>query len=104
MEDAAGYIVYYDGKFVEYSPEASFTPSHSDDIKLYSIAAINSNGCRGKIATLETTGIGNIGAEASRTEYYNLQGVRISGEAKGVVIKVTRNADGTVKREKIVTK
>ncbi len=104
VEGASGYIVYYDGKFVGYTPETSFNPEPSDDLKQYSVAAINANGCRGKIANLETTGLDIIGTDVNRTEYYNLQGVRVSGDAKGVVIKVSRNADGTAKREKIVTK
>ncbi len=103
LDGAAGYIVFYDGKFAGYTAEPFFIPESSDDWKLYSVAAINPNGCRGKIGKLETTGISNINGEA-QAEYFNLQGLRVGSDAKGVVIKVTRNADGTVKREKIVRK
>lgn len=104
VEGAAGYIVYYDGKFAGYTTETSFTTESSADMKLYSLAAINQNGCLGKIASLATTGINTISGNANQTEYYNLQGVCVSDDAKGVVIKVTRTADGSVLREKIVRK
>ncbi len=105
VEGAAGYLVFYDGKFVAYTSETGFTPDAANDLTLYSVAAINANGCRGKVATLTITGIDAIGAaDACEAEYFNLQGVRVGSEAKGVVIKVTRTADGKVYREKIVSK
>ncbi len=104
VDGASGYIVYYDGKFAGYTAETSLIPDASDDVQLYSVAAINPNGCRGKIAYLSTTGISSLDSDSAHAEYYNLQGVRVSSDAKGVVIKVTRNAYGTAKREKIVRK
>ncbi len=104
VEGAAGYIVYYDGKFAGYTPATSFTTDASDNLQLYSIASINPNGCLGKVAKSISAGLDNMAAESSHAEYYNLQGVRVNDASKGVVIKVTRNADGTAKHEKIVNK
>ncbi len=100
---AAGYLVYLDGKFVGYTATPAFAPEAEADVELYSVAAINANGCRGKIAKIIATGVDSINAD-EEAAYYNLQGVRVSEDAKGVVIKVSRAADGKVKSEKIVRK
>lgn len=42
-----------------------------------------------------------VAKDAVAVEYYNLQGVRVSSEAKGLVIKRTIYSDGTSKAEKI---
>ncbi len=104
VKGAAGYIVYYDGKFAGYTSETNFTTEVSNDMKLYSVAAINPNGCLGKIAYLATTGIDTVIDGANQVEYYSLQGLRVSADTKGIVIKVIRNADGSETREKIVNK
>lgn len=52
----------------------------------------------------EMSGIGDVVAdgEAVATEYFDLQGRKISGEANGVVIKKMTMADGSVKTVKVV--
>lgn len=42
--------------------------------------------------------------EAENTEYYNLQGVRMTTPGKGVCIKVSKFNDGTVKAQKVATR
>lgn len=48
------------------------------------------------------TGITGIDADALGADFYDLQGRRVSGTQKGVVIKVTKNADGTSTAAKTV--
>lgn len=45
---------------------------------------------------------GSLAKEVAATEYYNLQGVRVGADAKGMLIKRTVYSDGTCKSVKIV--
>ncbi len=105
VDGASGYLVFYNGNFVAYTPELSYAPADNQDPKLFTLAAINPNGCRGKMSVApQTTAVDSFNVEEAAVEYFNLQGVRISGDVKGAVIKVTRTADGKIKSEKIFNK
>ena len=51
-----------------------------------------------------TTGIRNIAADNQETDYFDLQGRMVTAIQKGMLIKQTRNANGTVKTVKVVRK
>ena len=41
-------------------------------------------------------------AGSTTVEYYNLQGVKLTGPARGLVVKVTTYPDGTKESQKII--
>lgn len=52
----------------------------------------------------EVEEIGGAGTEAVAVEYYNLHGVRVGADARGVLIERTAYADGTFESKKIIRK
>ena len=51
-----------------------------------------------------TVGINDINAANNTVVYYDMQGRVADANAKGLLIKQTRNANGTVKTQKVVRK
>lgn len=95
VERAAGYIVYEDNVFAGYTATAEFAlPAEATQAaaaKTYTVRAINANGAQGTVSSAYTdggVGVDGIDAEAAEAEYFNLQGVRVSGNAAGAVIEV----------------
>ena len=62
-------------------------------------AALRALARRGDVEGMETEAVEK---EAVAVEYYNLQGIKISSEAKGLVLKVITYADGSKKSVKVV--
>lgn len=105
VEGAAGYLIFINGQFAGFTTECEYAPlsllDEAADTVSYKVAAVNANGARGKVSESVSTGVEGIEAAAGQVEYYNLQGLRVDESAEGVVIRLTRNADGTVKAEKL---
>lgn len=73
-------------------------------VPAYTVAAINANGARGKIsaAASESSSVEGVTAAIPATvELFNVQGIRVADDAKGILIRVTTAADGTRTTEKI---
>lgn len=62
-------------------------------------AALRALARRGEV---ESMGDGGIDKDIVSMEYYNLQGIKISSESKGLVLKVTTYADGSMESVKVV--
>ncbi len=103
VEGAAGYLVYADGAYVGMTTGTTFDGTMTRAAApAYTVAAFNANGARGKVSERATTGIAAIEAEnGDSAQYFNLQGIRVADDARGILIRVTRNADGSVTTEKI---
>lgn len=94
--DARYYAVFKDGKFHEATTDNAYSP---DEIGDYSVKAANVRGGLGEesetIAIHQTVGIGSIDADKAITvEYYNLQGLRVSSDAEGILVKVAIDSNG----------
>ncbi len=104
VEDAAGYLVFADGKFLGMTPTTAYDLAGARADVVYTVAALNANAARGAMseAAKEAQSIIGIDADnAAAVEYYNLQGIRVDSNTTGTVIRVTRAADGSRKAEKI---
>ncbi|MDE6511269.1 MAG: hypothetical protein K2L00_04140, partial [Muribaculaceae bacterium] len=104
VDGAAGYLVFHAGKFAGYTADTQYVTAEDASENRYTVAAINTNGSRGKMSSSATTGIDSLNTQAESVEYYNLQGIRVNDAYKGMVIKVTRNANGKVVNEKTIKK
>ena len=118
VERAAGYIVYRNGspftfttdtEYVFPTPSASVMKAPYQAMDDYSVAAVSSNGSRGTVSGVvnsgNTTGISSVALDASsEVEFYNLQGVKVAPDAKGILIRVTTRTDGSRSAEKVVIK
>lgn len=98
------WAVCKDGKVVAFTTEPAYTAD--DASATYSVRAANEMGGLGEATTAEqATGIDEIAtgnAGAANTAYYNLQGVRVGKDYKGVVIKVDTMSDGKQVSTKII--
>ena len=103
VDGAAAYLVYADGAYVGMTTEPSYTtPMTRAADPVYTVAAINANGARGKLSEGATTGVDGIETSAGAdVEYYNMQGIRVADNARGILIRITRSASGEVVSEKI---
>lgn len=106
--DDSNYVLCWaickDGKVVGFTTEPTYTVD--DATVTWSVRAANEMGGLGEatVAT-EATGINEVGAETGdvvNTMYYNLQGVRVSKDFNGVVIKIDTMKDGKQVSTKIV--
>lgn len=107
--DNSNYVLCWavckDGKVVAFTTEPTYVID--DATATWSVRAANEMGGLGEatVATL-ATGIDDItGADngnVASTAYYNLQGVRVSKDYKGVVIKVDTMLDGKQVSTKIL--
>lgn len=96
-----------DGKVVDFTTSPEYTVD--DAAATYSIRAANQMGGLGEATTASIdTGIDEIeGAEAGEavsTEYYSVDGTRVSSDYRGVVIEVSKMADGSKRTKKIINK
>lgn len=102
--DARFYAVYRDGVYAGNTTATEFDAAQDG---LYTVRAANVRGGLGTPSEgvqVGQSGLDNVVAadEAVSVEYYNLQGVRVSENVKGICIKVTTDASGRCKAEKIV--
>lgn len=100
-----GWVVLKNGEYVANVIEPTYTID--DETATWSVRAANEMGGLGEptVATL-ATGIDEIAnggnANVASTAYYNLQGVRVGKDYKGVVIKVDTMFDGKQVSAKII--
>ncbi|MCM1077251.1 MAG: pectinesterase family protein [Bacteroides sp.] len=98
-----------DGKVIAFTIEPKFevAESRAEDA-VYSVRAANEMGGLGEAVTVggATSGIDSIDADAEvvSTVYYNLQGVRVNADTKGVLIKVETLASGQTKTSRVIVK
>ena len=100
--DAKMYIVEKNGEFFALTSKKSIAV---DDAKVsYAVRAANEMGGFG-VASSASTGIQGIAAEASeiaKTEYYTLDGRKLSAPQSGINIRKITYQNGKVKTEKII--
>jgi hypothetical protein len=108
------YTIKLDG--TELAVSSAKTPTSSTDVRVYTeaIAAGSHSITRGsgesglfyvEVKTMGTTNISELkSAEPIATEYYNLQGMRISKPMSGAFIRLDRMADGSSRSRKVVVK
>ncbi|MCI9054205.1 MAG: hypothetical protein HFJ87_03540 [Muribaculaceae bacterium] len=105
VKGAAGYLVFADGRFIGMTTEPTYAVQATrSTVPAYTVAAINANGARGKIsaAASESSSVEGVTAAIPATvELFNVQGIRVADDAKGILIRVTTAADGTRTTEKI---
>lgn len=98
-----------DGKVIAFTTEPKFEVNGSRaDEAVYSVRAANEMGGLGEAVAVggSTSGIGSVGVDSEivSTVYYNLQGFRVSADAKGVLIKVDTLASGRTVTSKVFVK
>lgn len=97
-EEAVAYAVFTeDGTLLGITEEPVFTLPEASENAVFAVRAANSMGGLGTAVKVSgTSGLDTVNAgEVVRTSYYNLQGVAVSADAKGVVIKVDTYSNGT---------
>ena len=109
----AFWAVYKDGVLVTTVKEASYeteaTALSRAEAPVYTVRAANEMGGLGeevKAVYKETTGISDITAdqEVVSTVYYNIQGIAVSENTKGLLIKVETLATGETRTSKVIVK
>lgn len=92
-----GWVVFKNGEYAANVIEPAYTVDDAE--ATWTVRAANEMGGLGEAATATVvTGINEIGSETGdvvSTEYYNLQGIRVSGNYRGVVVKVCTMKDGS---------
>lgn len=97
------WAVCKDGKVVDFTTEPTYTVDDAE--ATWSVRAANEMGGLGEatVVTGSTVGISNVneaGSNAVKTDYYNLQGIKVGKSFKGTVVKVETLENGS----KVVTK
>lgn len=104
------WAVCKDGKVIGFTIEPTYTvepEATSKSAAVYSVRAANEMGGLGEaVEASAQTAIADINAdsEAVSTVYYNLQGIRVSANTPGVLVKVVTLASGRTVTTKIVVK
>lgn len=92
-----GWVVFKNGEYAANVIEPAYTVDDAE--ATWTVRAANEMGGLGEAATATVvTGINEIGSETGdvvSTEYYNLQGIRVSDNYRGVVVKVCTMKDGS---------
>lgn len=101
------WAVCKDGKVIDFTTTPEYTVD--DASATYSVRAANQMGGLGEATVAEiSTGINEIDGtetgEAVKTEYYSIDGARVSSTTRGVVIEVKTMADGSKTTKKIINK
>ena len=103
-DDAIAYALFKNGEFVAVITEGTEYELEATEDDELTIRAANSMGGFGESQVISvTTGISELNrqdATTQHTRYYNTQGVEVSSQYKGVVIKVQTLSNG----KKIATK
>ena len=103
-EGAKAYAVFCDEQFVGMTSSTSWTVAEGKKAADYLVRAANAMGGFGGGSTT-TTGINSMkvdGENVVSTMFYDLQGVRVDGSQRGVLIMVQKMNDGSMKTTKIV--
>ena len=103
------WAVCKDGKVIAFTTEPKFdTQTSRADKGVYSVRAANEMGGLGEAVTVggSTSSIVDtaVDSEIVSTVYYNTQGIRVSSDAKGVLIKVDTLASGRTVATKVIVK
>lgn len=100
VEEATAYAVVKDGAIVAITTATSYAVDGAESV--WAVRAANARGGFGK-AIESTTGMTAATVEeAVDVKYYNMQGIRVGSDYRGVVVKVTTTASGKVIADKIV--
>lgn len=96
-------VIFKDGKYVADTPDSSYAPAEAGTYVLRSAGDMGGLSVKGTEVTVSESGLSDItvGSAILSTEYYNLQGIRVTPDYKGFVIKVETFADGTCRTSKI---
>lgn len=103
VDGALAYAIFRNGEFVGMTTSTSYDITEGTAFE-YSVRAANECGGFGK-GTTTTTGISDAvadNADVMHTSYYNVQGARVSGSYRGIVIKVDTLKDGKQVATKII--
>ena len=97
-------VIFKDGKYLTNTSESSFVPEGDG---IYTLRSANDMGGLSIKATevnISNSGIAGISADGDvvNVEYFNLQGIRVSADYRGIAIKVTTSADGKCEAVKVV--
>lgn len=104
VDGARAYAVFNGGKFVGMTSETSWALADGESAADFTVRAANAMGGFGGGSTT-TTGINSAkttGENVLSTSYYDLQGARVDGSQKGVLVMVQKMTDGTVRTAKVV--
>ncbi|MCH5245377.1 MAG: Ig-like domain-containing protein [Muribaculaceae bacterium] len=98
------WAIVKNGKVVDFTTEPSYTVDDAN--ATYAVRAANEMGGLGEAIAAVGAGVENILATDNvvNTVYYNVEGIRVSPEYKGIVIKVDTLASGEKVATKIVNK
>lgn len=106
---ASCWAICKDGKVIAFTIEPSYTVSASDvrESVVYSVRAANEMGGLGEaVVASEQSGISDIesDSEVVSTLYYNIQGIQVSANTPGVLIKVETLSSGATRTSKTVVR
>ena len=106
---ASCWAICKDGKVIAFTIEPSYTVSASDvrESVVYSVRAANEMGGLGEaVVASEQSGISDIesDSEVVSTLYYNIQGIQVSANTPGVLIKVETLSSGATRTSKTVAR
>lgn len=111
---ASYYLVFADGAMVGRAETNSFdiVATRAAGETQYTVAAAKANGSLGTVSGAVSvsnpvlSGLSSVvaGSEAVTTELYNLQGIRVSDDYRGAVVRVSVFADGGRRVEKLFRK
>lgn len=117
VDNASGYAVFVDGKYALHTTDSfcnvddviaavyGEAATYSVDRNEVAVRATNRMGALGEVSeNVVITGIDSVVADDNerKVEYYNLQGVKVGADYEGVVVRVSRNADGSREVSKVV--
>ena len=108
VEGASAYALFRDGELLAITPDTSYALNAENNDSNYTIAALNSMGGLSPVAPID--GLTSIyvieaaEAEITNVVLYNMQGVRVDGSYKGVVVKVATLSDGRTVTSKVINR
>lgn len=96
-------VIFKDGKYVADTTDSSYAPAEAGTYVLRSAGDMGGLSVKGTEVTVSESGLNDItaGSTLLSAEYYNLQGMRVTPDYKGFVIKVEIFADGTCRISKV---
>ncbi len=102
VEGATAYAIVKDGAVVDIVAAPGYTVDSAE--AKWAVRAANERGGFGAaVEAIDVNGLTSINAEeAVDVKYYNMQGIRVGADYRGIVVKVTTTASGNVITDKIV--
>lgn len=101
VDDAFAYAIVKDGAIVDIVATPGYTVDTEEAV--WGVRAANARGGFGEAVYAITTGISDISnEEAVDVKYYNMQGIRVGADYRGVAVKVATTTSGKVITGKIV--